>query len=170
MKVLRCCFAALAAAVVMAGPIDHETMWLMKRVGSPVPSPDGKSVIFQVTEPSYDSEEQVSDLWIAPVDGGAAPRRLTAGTASESGVNWSPDSSRIAFSAKREGDDKNQIYVLDVAGGGEARRITELTMGATDPVWSPDGKRILFHSRVHPGAGTEEANKKAEAERKDRKY
>ncbi|MCP5119333.1 MAG: S9 family peptidase, partial [bacterium] len=30
--------------------------------------------------------------------------------------------------------------------------------------------RILFHSRVHLGAGAEEANKNAEAERKDRKY
>ena len=34
---------------------------------------------------------------------------------------WSPDSRRIAFSTKREGDDVAQIYILDLAGG-EARR------------------------------------------------
>ena len=43
----------------------------------------------------------------------------------ESGVAWSPDSRRIAFSAKREGQDEPQIYVLDIAGGGEAERVTD---------------------------------------------
>ena len=33
-------------------PISHETLWLMKRVSNPVPSPDGKWVVFEVKEPS----------------------------------------------------------------------------------------------------------------------
>ena len=28
-------------------PLTHETMWLMKRVGAPNPSPDGKWVVFR---------------------------------------------------------------------------------------------------------------------------
>ena len=28
-------------------PLTHETMWMMKRVGAPVPSPDGKWVVFR---------------------------------------------------------------------------------------------------------------------------
>ena len=39
-------------------------------------------------------------------------------------MNWSLDSKRIAFSAKREGDEANQIYVLDIVVGGEAQRVT----------------------------------------------
>lgn len=61
------------AAAAAKQPITHETMWAMKRVGAPAPSPDGKWVVMPVVEPSYDPKEQVSDLWIAPMDGSAAP-------------------------------------------------------------------------------------------------
>ena len=57
--------------------LTHETMWMMKRVGAPVPSPDGKWVVFSLVEPAYDEKDQVSDLWIVPTDGSAKPRRLT---------------------------------------------------------------------------------------------
>ena len=161
---LATCLAAVGAA------ITHETMWMMKRVGSPAPSPDGKWVVFSLTEPSYDPDKQVSDLWIVPADGNSPPRRLTATKGGESGVAWSPDSARIAFSAKREGDEKSQIYILNVAGGGEAIRVTELTTGATAPEWSPDGERLLFQSRVYPGAASEQDMKRIDKERKDRKH
>jgi dipeptidyl aminopeptidase/acylaminoacyl peptidase len=149
-------------------PLTHESMWLMKRVGAPAISPDGKWVVFSVTEPSYDSKEQVNDLWIAPADGSAKPRRLTATKTGESAATWAPDSRRIAFAAKREGDEQNQIYLIDLAGG-EAQRITNVSTGAGSPKFSPDGNRISFVSTVYPGALDEEANKKAAKEEKDKK-
>ena len=100
--------------------ITHEDVFLMKRVGSPAISPDGRWIVFNVTEPSYTEGDQVSDLWLVPIDGSAEPRRLTNTKGGESGVDWSPDSRRIAFSARREGDDAAQIYVLDLSSGGEA--------------------------------------------------
>jgi dipeptidyl aminopeptidase/acylaminoacyl peptidase len=151
-------------------PLTHEAMWLMKRVGAPSPSPDGKWVVFTLVEPAYDEKDQVSDLWIVPADGSAKPRRLTFSKSGESGVAWSPDSQRLAFSAKREGDDVNQIYVLDVAEGGEAVRVTSLATGARSPQWRPDGKALLFTSTVFPGATDEETNKKIAAERKALRY
>ena len=33
-------------------PLTHETMWMMKRVGAPNPSPDGKWVVFSLGEPA----------------------------------------------------------------------------------------------------------------------
>jgi dipeptidyl aminopeptidase/acylaminoacyl peptidase len=151
-------------------PLTHETMWMMKRVGAPSPSPDGHWVVFSLTEPAYDEKDQVSDLWIAPADGSAQPRRLTFSKSGESGAAWSPDSRRLAFSAKREGDEVSQIYVMDVMGGGEAVRVTSLSTGARSPVWSPDGKAVAFTSTVYPGALDEEANKRIAAERKAQKY
>src|SRR5437660_6094523 len=112
------CAAAIQAApihIAARKPLTHELMWMMKRVGAPVPSPDGKWVVFSVTDPSYDEKEQSSDLWIVLGDGSAPPRKLTATKATESDVTWSPDSRSIAFSTKREGDDVNQIYLLDVS-------------------------------------------------------
>ena len=151
-------------------PLTHETMWMMKRVGGPVPSPDGKWVVFSLVEPAYDEKDQVSDLWIVPTEGGAKARRLTFSKGGESGVAWSPDSRQIAFSARREGDEASQIYVLDVANGGEAVRVTSLSTGARSPQWRPDGKALSFVSTVFPGAADDEANKKIAAERKAQKY
>ncbi|MCM3873909.1 MAG: prolyl oligopeptidase family serine peptidase, partial [Pyrinomonadaceae bacterium] len=113
---------------------------------------------------------QVSDLWIVPADASAKPRRLTFSKTGESGVAWSPDSRQIAFSAKREGDDTNQVYVLDIADGGEAVRVTSLSTGARSPQWRADGKALLFVSTVYPGAADDEANKKIATERKAQKY
>ena len=162
--------AAFAAVAQTKAPLTHETMWMLKRVGAPAPSPDGKWVVFSLVEPAYDEKEQVSDLWIVPVNGSARPRRLTFTKGGESGVAWSPDSRQIAFSARREGDEANQLYVLDVADGGEAIRVTSLSTGARSPQWRPDGKALLFVSSVYPGAVDDDANKKIAGERKAQKY
>src|SRR4051812_27456198 len=88
--------------------ITHEDVWLMKRVGAPVPSPDGKWAVFSVTEPAYDAKEQWADLWIKSLTDDSPARRLTYTKSGESGVDWSPDSAKIAFAAKREGDEMGQ--------------------------------------------------------------
>ena len=168
--VLLIATAAFAAAAQTKAPLTHETMWALKRVGAPAPSPDGKWVVFSLVEPAYDEKDQISDLWIVPADGNARPRRLTSTKGSESGVAWSPDSRQIVFSARREGDETTQLYVIDVVNGGEAQRVTSLSTGARSPQWRPDGKALLFISTVYPGAADDEANKKIAAERKAQKY
>jgi dipeptidyl aminopeptidase/acylaminoacyl peptidase len=151
-------------------PITHEALWMMKRVGAPVISPDGKWVVYSVNEPSYEKDKAVSDLWMVAADGSKPPRRITNTKAAEGGVAWSPDSSSIAFSTQREGDEVSQIYILNLAEGGEARRLTTVSTGADHPMWRPDGKAILFESTVYPNALDDEANKKIDKEHKDRKY
>lgn len=175
-------FKVLVAACVMAllalpaqgaaplKPITHEILWMMKRVGSPTASPDGKWVVYSVAEPSYEQDKAISDLWLVPADGSKPPRRITNTRAPEGGVAWSPDSRSIAFTTKRETDEAEQVYILDLAEGGEARRLTSVSTGASNPKWRPDGKAILFESFVYPNALDDEANKKIAAERKARKY
>jgi dipeptidyl aminopeptidase/acylaminoacyl peptidase len=150
--------------------ITHEALWMMKRVGAPAVSPDGRWVVYSVVEPSYEADKSVSDLWLVSADGLKAPRRITNTKAAEGDVVWSPDSGSIAFVTKRETDDAEQIYVLNLAEGGEARRITSISTGASSPKWRPDGKAILFETLVYPNALDDEANKKIAAERKARKY
>ncbi len=151
-------------------PITHEDVWLMKRVGAPVPSPNGLFVVFSVVDPAYDPKDQSSDLWLVRSDGSTPPRRLTFTKAVESDVTWSPDSRRIAFVTKREGDEVGQVYLLDVLEGGEAQRVTSLSTGASNPRLSPDGKTLLFSSVVFPGARNDADNQRIAAERKARKY
>jgi Tol biopolymer transport system component len=161
--------------------ITHEDLWLMKRVGTPQLSPDGKWVVFNVTEPAYDEKEIVNDLWLVSADGNASPRRLTTSKSAESGYQWSPDGNYIAFIAKREGEETPQVYLLNVKEGGEAQKLTNISTGVgslqwgadTKPIpleWSPDSKQILFASRVYPGAYTDSANKKIAEGKKKNKY
>jgi dipeptidyl aminopeptidase/acylaminoacyl peptidase len=175
MEDMRCASAAALLTIVpyvatAKSPISHEDVWLMKRVEAPVPSPDGKWVVFGVTEPAYDEKEQSSDLWIVPADASSKARRITHSKGSETGPAWSPDSTRIAFSARRDGDDVAQIYVIDFSAGGEAVRITSLSTAASSPKFSPDGRSILFQSVVYPGAADDAANRAAATARRVRKY
>lgn len=161
--------AGHAAIAAVKRPVAHEDVWLMKRPGAPAPSPDGRWIVFQVTEPSYEQAGKAADLWLVPTGGGAQPRRLTDTAESEGDVVWSPDSTRIAFATRRHGS-AGQIYVLDLARGGEARRVTELASGARDPAFSPDGTRLLYISDVVRGAKTPEDIVRLEDAWRARKY
>ena len=160
---------AAEAPVASARPITHEDMWLMKRPGALAVSPDGRWFVVAVTEPAYEEGQGRSDLWIVSSDGKGPLRRLTSGKGSEGDPVFSPDSTRLAFTAKRDEDEASQVYVLDLAGG-EALRVTNWPDGAKSPKFSPDGRMIMFVGPTHQGAVTEEDNRKAAAARKARKY
>ena len=131
-------------------PITHEDVWLMKRTGPAVVSPDGKWAVTSVVDPSYDAGKTASDLWLVTLDGTTPPRRLTFTIAPEAGPVFSPDSKRLAFSTKREGDETPQIYVLPL-DGGEAMRVTNVSTGASGPQWRPCHRRGAVDCRRRAG-------------------
>jgi dipeptidyl aminopeptidase/acylaminoacyl peptidase len=147
-------------------PITHEDMIHMKRVGDPVLSPDGQWVLFGLGKEDYDQDKSETDLWIMRSDG-SDRRQLTTAKGTESSPAWSPDGTKVAFSARR--DAESQIYILDMKYGGESRQLTKLPTGASGPKWSPDGKHILFSSAVFPDCGDMDCNEKKVKEWKDRK-
>lgn len=96
-------------------------------VTDPTLSPDGTEVCFV-----YDG-----DLWKVPFTGGKAIR-LTSTPSFEHGPCWSPDGSKIAFSANREG--QTFIYLIP-ASGGEAVAASKESMTVCD--WFPDSRSLL---------------------------
>lgn len=164
-------FALLLSPLSAAGQqhaMTHEDVILLHRIGAPALSPDGKHAVFSVTEPSYDSAQNVSDLWIVPTDGSSPARKLTNTKGGESGATFSPDGKTLAFSARRDGDEVPQIYLLPLEGG-EARRLTTISSGASSPKFRPDGKAVLFATEFQAGATSLEEEKKLAGEQKARK-
>jgi dipeptidyl aminopeptidase/acylaminoacyl peptidase len=161
-RLLLLLLAATTASIHAAAkrPITHEDVYLMTRTSRPVVSPDGRWIVYNVAEPSYEPAKAANDLWIVSPDGKSKPRRLTATRETESGAAWSPDSRRIAFSARREGDTAEQIYAMDLAGG-DAKRITNVVTGASNPRIRPDGKAILFESQLKPPAPADKSTARA---------
>src|SRR5712692_7102725 len=105
------------------------------------------------------ADYQMAHLWMIDLPDGttnAAPeaKRLTEGDAFSVGsFAWSPDGTRIAFSAQKDSDIisaySNDIYVVQLADK-VVKKIVDTPGPDTNPKWSPDGKRIAFQT----GAGS----------------
>ena len=55
-------------------PFTFEDMMKLKRVGAPVPSPDGKWVVFDAEDVDLEANTKISHLWIVPAQGGESRR------------------------------------------------------------------------------------------------
>jgi len=139
-------FSLSAAEPPAKHPLTVDDIWAVVRVGRPVVSPDGKSVVYPRTTWEAEKNRNLTDLWLQPLAGGPG-RRLTSHEAGESSPAYSPDGTRLAFVSKRDADKEAQLYVLRL-DGGEAERWTEMPMAVQSPKWTADGKRIVFVSTV----------------------
>jgi dipeptidyl aminopeptidase/acylaminoacyl peptidase len=137
------------------GPSFKDVLSLQS-VGSPVISPDGKDILFTVSQADWEKNRTDTEIWLCR--NGGAPFQLTQ-TADESSnsPSWSPDGHWIAFVANRDGKSR-QIYLINPVGG-EAFKLTDHKEGVNSYEWSPDGKKIAF-------ASTEPESKESKAREK----
>ena len=98
------------------------------------------------------SETQITfvyagDIWVVGKEGGMA-NRLSSPLGEESRPRFSPDGSKIAYTANYDGNP--EVYVIP-AMGGTPRRITFHPMwdGLLD--WYPDGRHLLIGSSRESG-------------------
>ncbi len=136
----------LAAEAPAKRPLTVDDIWSVVRVGAPAVSRDGTFAVYPRATWDAEKNRLLSDLWLQPVAGGPG-RRLTAHEAGESAPAVSPDGARVAFVAKRDGDEESQLYVLRL-DGGEAERVTQLPAAVSAPRWTPDGRRVVFVANV----------------------
>jgi len=87
------------------------------------------------------------DIWVVPKTGGAASR-LTTTPGEESFPRFSPDGSRIAFTANYDGN--QDVYVIPTAGGVPVR-VTHHPMPDRLVDWYPDGRSLLIATSMASG-------------------
>ena len=142
-------------------------------VGSFAWSPDGKSIAFTMTDAKTDGHKErdkkfgefdvvdrdwrMTHIHVIAVDPAAneaaKPRKLTQGTFTVGGFDWSPDSKSIAFDHRVDPNPPNgftaDISVVNVADGAVRKLVTK-DGPDSNPVWSPDGTQIAFSSSMQP--------------------
>ncbi len=137
----------------------------MTRVGSPEMSPDGRRVLYTVTELNWEDNDRDSRLWIADADGSDA-RPFTA-REGDGSPQWSPDGRWIAFARADDGDDEDeegdasgrQIWLIRT-DGGEARQLTHHASGIRSFRWTGDSRRLVFVASDSVPKKVKEARKK----------
>jgi dipeptidyl aminopeptidase/acylaminoacyl peptidase len=144
-------------------PFTFEDMMALKRVGEPVPSPDGKWVLFSVVDVDLASNKKTPHIWIVldanqsgvphpTPEGRVGSEHLLISDQDGDRPRWAPDGKRFAFLSTKEAG--SQVWIADFDGAaGKVTGTHKLTSVATEAdgeVWSPDGKNILFVSSVYP--------------------
>ena len=99
-------------------------------IGSPVLSPDGRSVAFRA----------LNDLWTMPI--GGAPQPVTEDSWWKSDPDWSPDGRRLAYASDRSGT--LNLWVRDLASGVDTQLTFFTESAAQSCRWSPDGRELAY--------------------------
>src|SRR5512133_3101914 len=95
-------------------PFTFEDMMKLKRVGAPVPSPDGKWVVFDCVDVDLEANTRISHLWIVPANGGES-RRLNPTPNHEERPRFPPAGKRLIWTSKAT--DPTQIWMCDFDSG-----------------------------------------------------
>ena len=113
-------------------------------------SPNGKEIVFDL----------LGDLYVMPIEGSKAPRKLTSGVAWDMQPRFSPDGKTIAFTSDRSGKNGfggDNIWTVSHDGKTTKQVSSETFRLVNGPAWRPDGEYIVarkhFVSRRSLGAG-----------------
>src|SRR5262245_24797755 len=174
MKVFTLIFFSLCSSLLAQTakhPFTFEDMMKLKRVDEPVPSPDGKWVVFSATDVDLEANTKISHLWIVPANGGES-KRLNETANHEERPRFSPDGKKLIWTS--QATDPTQIWMCDFDSEarklvGEPHQVTNISTGADGAIWSPNGKHIVFVSAVYPDCKDDACNKQRDEELKKSK-
>lgn len=141
---------ALTEAEIAAGRLTPEVMWKMRRAGDSSLSPDGKRLLYAVTDYSMEENRGSTTLWIEDMATKEC-RQLTDRESNNASPRWSADGQTIWFLSDRGGS--TQVWKMN-ADGSQPVQVTGSRDGEGIPEVegfgiSPDGRHIWWVQTVH---------------------
>jgi dipeptidyl aminopeptidase/acylaminoacyl peptidase len=131
-------------------PMTFDDLVAVKRIADAQVSPDGKQVVFVVTNVDKAANRSQRGIWVVPTAGGE-PRALITSERNDDTPRWSKDGKWLAFVSSRGG--APQIYVA-AADGSNPRQVTNVPEGVSEFIWSPDGQNFAFTTDIYPDCPT----------------
>jgi len=130
----------LTPAEVEGGILTPVILWKFGRVGDMQLSPDGSTVIYNVSRYEAGSNKSITDIFSLPSEGGTAVR-LTPGDGKYVNPRWKPDGSGIGFLFS--GNGSYQVWEMDT-GGGQMARISDAEGDINSFEYAPDGSHLMY--------------------------
>ena len=91
--------------------VSFEKWISLKNIGSPVISPDGRTIVYSVSSTDWNNNSYDTELWMSR--DGSEPIQLTrTNKNSSSAARFTPDSRFVSFLADR--GEKTQLYIISV--------------------------------------------------------
>src|SRR5690606_19140084 len=109
----------------------------VRQIGAAHYSPNGERFAY------LSNATGLPTLWTQPDGGGFASQLTALSDMRVQSFSWSPDGSKIAFTADLHGDEMNQVFVIAAEGGWPRRLTNEPSVQFTLGDWTPDGKSLV---------------------------
>lgn len=132
---------------VKDGMFSAEVLEALGRVSNPVPSPDGKYIIFTLSYESIEENASNAEIYRMNADG-SDMKRLTKTPSSESNLRWLDGGELIAFLAKDDETEKTQIFTMK-PDGSSRKCVSAADNGILCFEVSPDGSKIVYGSMIN---------------------
>lgn len=121
-----------------------EVLWSFGRIGSSQVSPDGKTVLYDVTYFNIPENKSYRDLYLVSVDGGTS-KRITDTPEKESEATWRPDGKKIGYISTTSGEP--QLWEINPDGTAPTQ-ISKVKDGISGFKYAPDLKHIFYIGTV----------------------
>ena len=123
-------------------PLKPTDLYKQPTLMAPQLSPDGKWVVYELSEVDTAKDKRVSHLWMQSFDGKQSIQ-LTYGDEPASTPKWTPDGKFISYLSEKDSKNGGQVWLMD-RRGGEGHKLTDIKGELEEYVWSPDSKRLAL--------------------------
>ncbi|KAB2958229.1 MAG: S9 family peptidase [Thermoanaerobaculia bacterium] len=158
--------SAATAAQEAARPFDVQHLVTLERLSDPQPSPDGRTILFNLRSTDLEADRGRTDLWLVGSEGGGL-RQLTTNEAGESNGRWAPVGRAVWYLSAR--GSSSQVWKLPL-DGGEPIRVTDLPLDVAGFELSPDGKYLVLALELFPDCETIACTAERLADEASRKF